>query len=100
MRPKFAGKPRGGKKKKRLRRYRDRKKCRFCRNKTKYIDYKDLDELRGLCTHGGKIAARKRSGNCARCQKAATRAIKYARFLGLLSHVESPPRGPHSGRPY
>lgn len=58
--------------------------CRFCRSKTKYIDYKDTEILGKLLTHRGKIFSRKRSGNCAGCQRKVKLAIKRARFMGLL----------------
>lgn len=58
--------------------------CRFCRAKVDYIDYKDVDGLQKLLTQRGKIFSRKRSGNCAGCQRKAQRAIKRARFVALL----------------
>ena len=58
--------------------------CRFCRSKTRYIDYKDIEVLGKLLTHRGKIFSRKRSGNCATCQRKVKLAIKRARFMGLL----------------
>jgi len=65
---------------------RDRTQCRFCRRGEKYIDYKDVDTLSKLLTHRGKIYSRKRSGNCASCQRKAKRAIKLARYVGLLPY--------------
>ncbi len=61
--------------------------CRFCRGKVKYIDYKDIDTLGKLLTNRGKIFSRKRSGNCASCQRRVKRAIKRARYMGLLPYV-------------
>jgi small subunit ribosomal protein S18 len=58
--------------------------CRFCRRGEKYVDYKDIETLQKLLTHRGKIYSRKRSGNCAGCQRKVKRAIKYARFMALL----------------
>jgi small subunit ribosomal protein S18 len=58
--------------------------CRFCRRGTKYVDYKDIETLCKLLTHRGKIYSRKRSGNCAGCQRKVKRAIKRARFMALL----------------
>jgi small subunit ribosomal protein S18 len=37
-----------------------------------------------LQTNRGKIYSRKRSGNCAGCQRKAKRAIKRARYMALL----------------
>jgi small subunit ribosomal protein S18 len=63
---------------------REQTQCRFCRDKKKYIDYKDIDVLQKLLTNRGKIFSRKRSGNCAGCQRKVNQAIKRARFMSLL----------------
>lgn len=65
---------------------REQTQCRFCRGGVKYIDYKDIDTLQKLLTNRGKIYSRKRSGNCAGCQRKAKRAIKRARFMALLPY--------------
>jgi small subunit ribosomal protein S18 len=72
------------KRKKRKENVREQTQCRFCRSKTEHVDYKDLDILSKLLTHRGKIFSRKRSGNCASCQRKVRLAIKRARFIGLL----------------
>lgn len=66
------------------RRWRDQDSCRFCREKIKEIDYKDVQSLQKLLSGRGKVFSRKRSGNCAFHQRSAQRAIKRARFIGLL----------------
>jgi small subunit ribosomal protein S18 len=63
---------------------REKTQCRFCRESKKYIDYKDVDVLQKLLTNRGKIFSRKRSGNCASCQRKVKTAIKRARFMALL----------------
>ncbi len=63
---------------------RDQTQCRFCRRVEKHVDYKDVETLSKLLTHRGKIYSRKRSGNCASCQRKVKRAIKRARFIALL----------------
>ena len=63
---------------------REQTQCRFCREKKEYIDYKDIDTLQKLLTNRGKIFSRKRSGNCASCQRKVNQAIKRARFMALL----------------
>lgn len=68
-------------------RYREQTKCRFCRDKVKEIDYKDVGSLQKLTTQQGKIFSRKRSGNCARHQRSARRAIKRARFIALIPYL-------------
>ena len=81
---KFAkGKPRS----KKVRPVREQADCRFCRSKIDYIDYKDIEGLQKLLTQRGKIFSRKRSGNCAGCQRKAQNAIKRARYMALLPYV-------------
>lgn len=72
---------------KRVARFRDRNKCRFCRLKVDSIDYKDLQVLTKLTTGQGKLFSRKRSGNCALHQRSARRAIKRARYMALLPYT-------------
>jgi small subunit ribosomal protein S18 len=62
-------------------------KCRFCRDKINEVDYKDIPTLTKLTTQQGKMFSRKRSGNCARHQRSTAKAVKRARFLGLLPYV-------------
>ncbi len=68
-------------------RFREQAKCRFCRRKESEIDYKDITVLVKLTTQHGKIFSRKRSGNCASHQRKTKRAIKRARYIGLMPHV-------------
>ena len=63
---------------------REQTQCRFCRRGIKYVDYKDIPTLQKLLTNRGKIYSRKRSGNCASCQRKAKKAIKRARYMALL----------------
>ena len=66
------------------RRYREQTKCRFCRLGIRQVDYKDVQNLTKLTTTQGKLFSRKRSGNCAKHQRSARRAIKRARYLALI----------------
>jgi small subunit ribosomal protein S18 len=66
---------------------REQTQCRFCRRGIKYVDYKDIETLAKLLTNRGKIYSRKRSGNCAGCQRKVKRAIKRARFVALLPYT-------------
>lgn len=66
---------------------REQTQCRFCREGKKYIDYKDIETLSKLLTNRGKIFSRKRSGNCACCQRKVKRSIKRARFMALLPYT-------------
>ena len=65
---------------------REQTQCRFCREGVSYIDYKDIDVLQKLLTNRGKIFSRKRSGNCAGCQRKVMTAIKRARYMALLPY--------------
>jgi len=62
-------------------------KCRFCKDKVKKVDYKDVRTLHRLSTPQGKLFSRKRSGTCAAHQRQVKRAVKRARFMALLSYV-------------
>lgn len=64
-----------------------RKVCLFCRDKVQYIDYKDPALLRPYISDRGKIAPRRKSGACAKHQRALAIAIKRARHLALLPYV-------------
>ncbi len=66
---------------------REQTQCRFCRRGIKYVDYKDVETLGRLLTHRGKIYSRKRSGNCAGCQRKVKKAIKRARYMSLLPYT-------------
>ena len=61
--------------------------CSFCKEKVDEVDYKDIGILAKLTTQQGKMFSRKRSGNCATHQRSVQRAIKRARFLGLMPYV-------------
>lgn len=64
-----------------------RKVCAFCADKVDHIDYKNVDQLRNFMTDRAKILARRQTGNCARHQRAMTRAVKRAREIALLPFV-------------
>ncbi len=49
------------------------------------IDYKDFNLLQRYITDRGKILSRRITGLTAKQQRALTRSVKKARFLGLLS---------------
>jgi small subunit ribosomal protein S18 len=66
---------------------REQTQCRFCRRGIKYVDYKDIETLQKLLTNRGKVYSRKRSGNCAGCQRKVKKAIKRARYIALLPYV-------------
>ena len=65
-----------------------KKVCVFCKSKSKFIDYKDVELLRTMITPNGKISPRRATGTCAKHQRELAVAIKRARFVALLPYVE------------
>ena len=63
---------------------RRRRQC-FC--KESKVDYKDVSNIRRFITDRGRIEVGKKSGNCAKCQRTLTLAIKRARHLALLPYA-------------
>ena len=63
---------------------RRRRQC-FCKE-TK-VDYKDISNIRRFITDRGRIEPGKKSGNCAKCQRTLTIALKRARHLALLPYA-------------
>lgn len=64
------------------------KKCVFCKENAKEIDYKDIGKFRRFISGRGKILPSKLTGTCAKHQRMLTRAIKRARFIGLLPFIK------------
>ena len=62
--------------------------CYFKKNKIEYIDYKDVELLKKFITPSGKIISAKRSGVCRKNQNKLARAIKRARYMGLLPYIQ------------
>ena len=69
------------------RRFGRKRYCRFTAEGIKEIDYKDLDLLRQYISETGKIVPSRITGTSARYQRQLARAIKRARYLGLLPYV-------------
>jgi small subunit ribosomal protein S18 len=63
-----------------------KKFCRFCVDKTKTLDYKDVKKLEMFIRERGKIVPSRNSGNCAKHQRRLTEAIKQSRFLSLVPY--------------
>ena len=61
-----------------------KKQCRFCKDKSLVIDYKNVELLSQFITERGKIMPRRMTGNCAKHQRRLATAIKRARILALL----------------
>jgi len=64
-----------------------RRVCVFCAEKVDDISYKDPTLLRRYISDRGKIGPRRRTGNCAKHQRALAQAIKRARHLALLPYT-------------
>ena len=61
--------------------------CAFCVDKVEVIDYKDPVKLRPYVSNRGRIEPRRKTGVCAKHQRALAMAIKRARHLALLPYV-------------
>ena len=64
-----------------------RRVCAFCTDKVEEIGYKDPDKLRRYVSDRGRIGPRRKTGTCAKHQRALALAIKRARHLALLPYV-------------
>jgi len=63
------------------------KECKFTKAGLEYIDYKNTDLLERFMNDQGKILPRRVTGTSAKYQRQLARAIKRARFLGLIPYV-------------
>lgn len=52
-----------------------------------YVDYKDLGQLRRFLSGTGKLHSRKRNQVDLKTQRKIQRAVKRARFMGILSYI-------------
>jgi len=64
------------------------KQCLFCSQNIKEIDYKKIDFLKRFISSQGKIINPKHTGICSKHQRSLAKAIKRARYLGLLSYTK------------
>lgn len=64
-----------------------RKVCSFCAEHVQDIDYKKPAMLRRYISDRGKIEPRRRTGTCAKHQRALATAVKRARHLALLPYT-------------
>ena len=76
-----------GRRRNRVRYIPRRKHCSLCMDKVEVIDYKDPVKLRRYISDRGKIEPRRKTGTCAKHQRALAEAIKRARHLALLPYV-------------
>jgi small subunit ribosomal protein S18 len=61
--------------------------CAFCSEKIENIDYKDASKLRQYISERGKIEPHRKTGTCAKHQRAIAVAIKRARHLALIPYT-------------
>ncbi|MGD0205496.1 MAG: 30S ribosomal protein S18 [Dehalococcoidia bacterium] len=66
---------------------RRRKVCMFCVEHVTVIDYKEVNRLRRFLSERARIEPRKKSGTCAKHQRALSQALKRARHLALLPYT-------------
>ncbi|MDE1976017.1 MAG: 30S ribosomal protein S18 [Elusimicrobia bacterium] len=66
-----------------------RKVCRFCAEKIRDVDFKQIPLLRSFLSETGKIISGRTTGNCAKHQRGLTRAVKRARNLSLLPYTSN-----------
>ncbi|MDX1513400.1 MAG: 30S ribosomal protein S18 [Gammaproteobacteria bacterium] len=69
--------------------FRRRRFCKFTVDGVEEIDYKDLNTLKQYITETGKIVPSRITGTNARYQRQLARAIKRARYLGLLPYCDA-----------
>jgi small subunit ribosomal protein S18 len=67
--------------------YRRRKTCPFSGDNAPVIDYKDTRLLQRFISERGKIVPSRITAVSAKKQRELAKAIKRARFLGLLPYV-------------
>ena len=65
-----------------------RKFCIFCKDKIKFIDYKNYKILENFTLETGKILPARVTGTCYYHQKQLSKAIKRARHMAFLKFVE------------
>jgi small subunit ribosomal protein S18 len=76
--------------------YRDRRRrkvCAFCAENAAYIDYKEVNRLRRYLSERAKIEPRRKTGTCAKHQRALAVALKRARHVALLPFAPQHLRG-------
>lgn len=69
--------------------FRRKKMNRFTAEEANDIDYKDVNQLKNYISETGKIVPSRITGIQTRFQRQMAKAIKQARFLGLLPYCDS-----------
>ena len=69
--------------------FEDRKRfCAFSQKNSPFIDYKDIKLLSRYISEKGKIIPSRITNVSSKKQKELSKAIKRARFLGLMSYTQ------------
>ena len=79
--------------------FRKKKVCKFCVEKSDFIDYKKAEILAPFVQERGKILPRRMTGTCSRHQRWLGVAIKRARNIALLPFAGHTP-GAGSSAPH
>ncbi|MBC7074186.1 30S ribosomal protein S18 [Candidatus Parcubacteria bacterium] len=61
--------------------------CYFCQRNIQEIDFKNTPLLERFLSLSAKIKKKKKTGVCAKHQRKLKKAIKRARYLGLLPYL-------------
>lgn len=61
--------------------------CRFCKDKSESVSYRDIEVLTNFISERGRIIPGRISGNCAKHQRMVNQAIKRAREVAFLPFV-------------
>ena len=69
--------------------FRRKKMCQFNSESASEIDYKDVNTLKNYISETGKIVPSRITGVQTRVQRQLAKAIKHARFVGLLPYCDS-----------
>lgn len=79
--------------------FRRQKSCPFTGPKAPAIDWKDTKTLSRYISEGGKIVPSRITAVSQKKQRELAKAIKRARFMGLLPYVRSESEAPRAPRP-
>ena len=83
----MSGMKKSSKKRNKVRRQEAPKPCRFEKEGTFEIDYRDVNLLSRYVSAQGKIQPRKKNNTSSFYQRQMKVAVKRARFLGLLPYI-------------
>ncbi len=64
-----------------------KKQCRFCLEKIRQVDWRNVQLLKMFTTDTGRILPRKITGLCAKHQRQLAKAIKINRNIGVMPYT-------------